>query len=358
MRNLPIGPLDAGQRLDKYLLRYFKEADKGFLYRMLRKKNITLNGKKAAGGEKLAEGDVVNVFFSEETFAKMQGTEPLPAGSSGERKELSLAGRFPAPAAPARALDPSAVVFENGHILIVSKPAGLLTQKAAAGDDSLTDRIAAYVKAQAGPASSGFTAAAANRLDRNTSGLVLAGKTLPGQQLLSFLLRSRLTEKYYVCLAKGRTEQAFTSTLYWRKEEEENRALISERPEEGARPVILRAEPLAHLREGTDLLRVQLISGRSHQIRAQLAYLGHPILGDGKYGDAAFTRAVSQRTGLDLRLQLLHSREVVFPPYAPEESLSETARALWQGLAGRSFTAPLPAYFRRVLDALGGGYGE
>ena len=71
MRNLPIGPLDAGQRLDKYLLRYFKEADKGFLYRMLRKKNITLNGKKAAGGEKLAEGDVVNVFFSEETFAKM-----------------------------------------------------------------------------------------------------------------------------------------------------------------------------------------------------------------------------------------------------------------------------------------------
>ncbi|MBO4838908.1 MAG: RluA family pseudouridine synthase [Lachnospiraceae bacterium] len=349
MRNLPIGPLDAGQRLDKYLLRYFKEADKGFLYRMLRKKNITLNGAKAAGSEKLAEGDTVNVFFSEETFAKMTGE----AVDSGRREAGPAAGAAARPAGK-----PLDIVFENAHVLIVNKPAGLLTQKAAAGDDSLTDRIAAYAGAQAGPASSGFTPSAANRLDRNTSGLVLAGKTLPGQQLLSYLLRSRLTEKYYVCLAKGRVEEAFTSTLYWRKEEEENRALISERPEEGARPIILRAEPLAHLAGGADLLRVQLISGKSHQIRAQLAYLGHPILGDGKYGDAAFTRDIARRTGLDLRLQLLHSRKVVFPPAAAEESLSETARALWQELAGRQFTAPYPAYFRRVLEALGGGHGE
>nr|MBQ6242502.1 RluA family pseudouridine synthase [Lachnospiraceae bacterium] len=350
MRNLPIGPLDAGQRLDKYLLRYFKEADKGFLYRMLRKKNITLNGAKAAGSEKLAEGDVVNVFFSEETFAKMAGEQ-----AAGSRQGEAGPATKPSPSPAAKPLD---VVFENAHVLIVNKPAGLLTQKASAGDDSLTDRIAAYVSAQAGPASSGFTPSAANRLDRNTSGLVLAGKTLPGQQLLSYLLRSRLTEKYYVCLAKGRVEEAFTSTLYWRKEEAENRALISEQPEEGARPIILRAEPLAHLAGGTDLLRVQLISGKSHQIRAQLAYLGHPILGDGKYGDAAFTRDIARRTGLDLRLQLLHSREVVFPPAAAEESLSETARALWQELAGRQFTAPYPAYFRRALEALGGGHGE
>ena len=355
MRNLPIGPLDAGQRLDKYLLRYFKEADKGFLYRMLRKKNITLNGAKAAGSEKLAEGDVVNVFFSEETFAKMAGEQAADSGQGESGRRAASPAARPEASPAAKPLD---VVFENAHVLIVNKPAGLLTQKATAGDDSLTDRIAAYVTAQAGPASSGFTPSAANRLDRNTSGLVLAGKTLPGQQLLSYLLRSRLTEKYYVCLAKGRVEETFTSTLYWRKEEEENRALISERPEEGARPIILRAEPLAHLAGGTDLLRVQLISGKSHQIRAQLAYLGHPILGDGKYGDAAFTRDIARLTGLDLRLQLLHSREVVFPPAAAEESLSETARALWQELAGRTFTAPYPAYFRRVLEALGGGHGE
>ncbi len=352
MRNLPIGPLDAGQRLDKYLSRVFREADKGFLYRMLRKKNITLNGKKAEGGERLAEGDTVTVFFSEETFAKMRG-----GSEAGTARETAPAAR---PAAGGQ-MPPLSVIFENEHILIVNKPAGLLTQKAAAGDDSLTDRIAAYAAARGGPASAGFTPAAANRLDRNTSGLVLAGKTLPGQQLLSFLLRNRMTEKYYACLARGRVEAPFTSVLYWRKDEEENRALISEKPQEGARPIILKAEPAAHLQGGTDLLRVQLISGKSHQIRAQLAWLGHPILGDGKYGDPAFTREISHRTGLDLRLQLLHSRTVVFP--SPErtetaEPVSETARALWRELGGRSFTAPYPVYFRRVLEALGGSDGD
>ena len=343
MRELKIGPLDAGQRLDKYLLRYFKEADKGFLYRMLRKKNITLNNAKASGSERLSEGDVVSVFFSEETFAKMQGAED-------DRLPVELPVGLPS--------SPLAIIHETPHILIVNKPAGLLTQKAAAGDDSLTDRIAAYVKAQAGPGSIGFTPAAANRLDRNTSGLVLAGKTLPGQQLLSFLLRQRLTEKYYFCLVKGRMTAPLDSLLYWKKEEEENLAHISSQPAEGASPIRLKAWPLAHLQEGADLLKVQLISGKSHQIRAQLAWLGHPILGDSKYGDRSYTRRLSEALSITLRLQLLHSHQLIFPPYQREEGLSEMACRLWEELAGQSFTAPLPPYFHKVLTALGGSYGE
>lgn len=343
MRELKIGPLDGGQRLDKYLLRLFKEADKGFLYRMLRKKNITLNGKKAEGGERLSEGDAVQVFFSEETFEKMLGEQQPGHSEAAGRKN------------PPPVLD---IIFENPHILVVNKPAGLLTQKAAAGDDCLTDRIAAYVKGRNDAASTGFTPSAANRLDRNTSGLVLAGKTLPGQQLLSYLLRSRKTEKYYLCLVKGQMEKETDSTLYWQKEEAENRALISEEPREGASPIRLKAAPLAHLREGTDLLKVQLISGKSHQIRAQLAWLGHPILGDSKYGDGDFTRRLGAQLGIPLRLQLLHSWQLVFPAYEEEESLSPLARQLWQEMAGRGFTAPYPAYFKRVLEALGGGDGQ
>lgn len=352
MRELKIGPLDGGQRLDKYLLRVFKEADKGFLYRMLRKKNITLNGKKAEGGERLSEGDTVQVFFSEETFEKMAGGRP-PEAAGGPQK----AGH---PEASGGRISPAAldIIFETPHILLVNKPAGLLTQKAAARDDCLTDRIAAYVKGRNDAASTGFTPSAANRLDRNTSGLVLAGKTLPGQQLLSYLLRSRKTEKYYLCLVKGQMEKETDSTLYWQKEEAENRALISEVPREGALPIRLKATPLAHLREGTDLLKVQLISGKSHQIRAQLAWLGHPILGDSKYGDGDFTRRLGAQLGIPLRLQLLHSWQLVFPAYEEEESLSPLTRQLWQELAGRGFTAPYPPYFKRVLEALGGRDGQ
>ena len=344
MRELRIGPLDAGQRLDKYLMRCFKEADKGFLYRMLRKKNITRNGAKASGSEHLETGDVIQVFFSEETFLKMQG----------DLREKDS----PMVSVPRPVLSPGSILFENDHLLIVNKPAGLLSQKAAPGDDSLTDRIAAYVRAGGGPVSRGYTPSLANRLDRNTSGLVLAGKTLPGQQLLSYLLRSRRTEKYYSCLAKGSLPAPADSLLYWSKDEEKNRADLSAEPREGAAPVRLKAEAQAHLEGGIDLLRVQLISGKSHQIRAQLAYLGHPILGDSKYGEAALNKAAAEYCGIPLSLQLLHSREVVFPQSLEEEGLSESVKQVFREVSGRRFTAPYPLYFRQVIKALGGDYGQ
>ena len=336
MQEILIGRSEAGGRLDKFLTRYFKEADHGFLYRMLRKKNITLNEKRAAGSERLTEGDRIQVFFSEETFLKMRGR---PEKAALERKPLEI-------------------VFENEDILILNKPAGLLSQKANAGDDSLTDRVASYVlKSRSGDACS-FVPAVANRLDRNTSGLVLAGKTLPGQQLLSWLLRSSQLDKYYLCFVKGELKEELSSSLYWQKEDESNKVFLRREPVPGSSLIRLSARPLESFPGGLELLKVKLISGKGHQIRAQLSYLGLPVLGDGKYGDAAFNRLMAEKLAIPLRHQLLHSYQIAFPAQIMTQELSPQAAALAGALAGQSFKADPPPHFQRVWEALGGNYGK
>ena len=346
MQKISVGAPDAGQRLDKFLLKFFKEADKGFLYKMLRKKNITLNGKKADGSEKLAAGDELCVYFSNETFEKFRGVPSVvgPAGMTGAAPKLNI-------------------VFEDEHVLFADKPAGLLTQKAKPEDVSLNDLIAAYLAEAGGNTSLTFSAGTANRLDRNTSGLVAAGKTLAGQQLLTALLRERLIEKYYWCIVGGRLSAPLHLKQYYAKDEASNTAQLSDTPFPGAQTAELEAVPLAALENGFTLLRVHLITGRTHQIRAQLAAAGHPVLGDGKYGDRELNRAFAEANAYALRHQLLHAREMHFP--APEEDaakrlgLSETAAAEWQALAGKTVSAALPASFRTCLKLLGGeAYGK
>ena len=369
MKTLSVGPADAGQRLDKFLVRYFKEAEKGFLYRMLRKKNITLNGAKAAGSELLKAGDSIEVFFSEETFTKFHGGAPAgesagktvadtASGKPSNGTALPLSGRK-AGTAPVLS-----VIYEDEALLFVNKPAGLLTQKAGRDDESLADRIAAYAADEAAGQpdslrSLGFTPAPAHRLDRNTSGLVLAGKTLPGQQLLSYLLRERSLEKYYRCVVKGRPEKPLHSVAFWQKNEAENTVKILREAAPGAERIELKAETEQILDRGYSLLKVQLISGKSHQIRAQLAALGYPIAGDAKYGSQDVNRELAVLWGGTLRVQLLHSYEIVFPAGLPEDNtLSEQAKAAFEKIAGRHFQAPLPPVFLSVLKALKGGpYG-
>ena len=348
MQKIIVGGPDAGQRLDKFLQKYLKEAEKGFLYKMLRKKNITLNGGKADGSEKLAPGDELTFFFSRETFEKFRGVNAVVGPSSA--------------AGPAPEKNKLNIVFEDEHVLLADKPAGLLTQKAKPEDVSLNDLIAAYLARQDSGALT-FSAGTANRLDRNTSGLVAAGKTLAGQQLLTALLRERLIEKYYWCIACGTVSAPLHLKQYYAKDEASNTAQLSDTPFPGAQTAELEAVPLAALKDGFTLLRIHLITGRTHQIRAQLAAAGHPVLGDGKYGDRDRNRAFTERYGYALRHQLLHAREMHFPAPADGEAarlgLSDTAAAEWQALAGRTVSAPLPASFQTCLRLLGGeAYGK
>ncbi len=313
MKQITVSDAEAGQRLDKLLARYLKEAPKSFLYKMLRKKNITLNGRKADGGEKVAAGDVVRLFLSDETYGKFAGERD----ASGQRW-------------PRTALD---IVYEDAHILLVNKPQGMLSQKAKPSDVSLNEYLLGYL----GYSGQAFRPSVLNRLDRNTSGLVACGKSLAGARLMSELFRGRSLCKDYLCLVGGCLEgRARLEGFLW-KDTALNKAMILDREREGAWPVVTEYCALEAFDDCT-LLKVRLGTGRSHQIRAHLASIGHPIIGDGKYGAADVNGRYRRRYGVSD--QLLHAYRIEFPALpAPLEELS-----------GRSFEAEPPRLMRAILE--------
>ena len=190
MRDLTIGKNEAGQRMDKYLKKYFPEAGSGFLYKMLRKKNILLNEKKADGKEMLKQGDRIRLYLAEETIEKFRGGQMKPAVSGRKTSDIKLD-----------------VIYEDDHVAIVNKPAGMLSQKAKPSDLSLVEYFQQYLL-ETGAISEQeletFHPAPCNRLDRNTSGLVLCGKSLAGLQALSEALKLRTLKNiiWHWCLEK------------------------------------------------------------------------------------------------------------------------------------------------------------
>lgn len=298
MKELVIGKQDANQRLDKYLRKIFAGASAGFLYKMLRKKNITCNGKRAQGKEILGEGDTVQVFFSDETYEKLRGM----AQNVAQFAHLC-------------AVDCSdlVVVYEDNLFLAANKPAGILSQKAKGTDVSMNEKILSYLIRQGCVTRESFSLfhpSVANRLDRNTTGLILAGKTLPGQQYLSGMLKDRSLWKEYHCIVAGELRRPRKLRGYLWKDERKNRVtlLAAERP--GAKYIETEYRPLAH-GEGGTLLSVHLITGRSHQIRAHLASINHPVIGDLKYGDFNLNRKYDKL--FHVKYQLLHAYRMVLP---------------------------------------------
>ena len=208
MKTFIIKENEAGQRFDKYLKKLLKEAPSSFVYKMLRKKNIVLNGKKADGSEKLNARDEVKLFLADETYDKFAGAEV---------KESF----------PTTALD---IVYEDEDILIINKPAGMLSQKAQPSDISANEYIIGYLlqsRALKETDLRTFRPSVCNRLDRNTSGLLTAGKTLKGLQDLSETLKKRTVKKYYLCLVAGCIRAPQHLKGYLMKDERQNRVFIS-----------------------------------------------------------------------------------------------------------------------------------
>lgn len=311
---------DAGQRLDKYLQKYLNLAPKSFLYKMLRKKNIVLNGKKAEGSEKLKNGDVIRLYLSEETLEKFH-----------ESRKADQYPRWPG----------LEIVYEDCQLLLANKPAGMLSQKADPKDVSLNEYLIGYLleSGQMAPESlAGFTPGVCNRLDRNTSGLVIGAKTLAAAQEIGRLLKERRAGKYYLALVKGRVTRKERIRGWLTKDETKNQARISREPLENGAPIETAYEPLAAKKDMT-LLKVELITGKTHQIRSHLAGIGHPLAGDRKYGDAAFNRYFRENYGLNS--QFLHSWQIEFPVMEPPlESVSQ-----------RTITAKPPKLFQKILQA-------
>ena len=343
MQEIIITPLEEGQRLDRLLGKYLNQASGSFLYKMLRKKNITLNGKKAGGGEKLAAGDVVRIYFSKETLEKFTGgaKKPAPGMRAGED--------------PFRGAEPE-VLYEDENVLLLNKPAGMLTQKARPEDVSLNEYAISYLLRSGAVREEQlalFRPSVCNRLDRNTSGIVAVGKNTQALQELSAMFRDRTVHKFYTCLVAGniRDEQTIEGMLV--KDEKSNRVTVRKLSGNGTGEgadhgqfIRTRYIPLAHHMDKNaahdlTLLKVELITGRSHQIRAHLSSVGHPVAGDPKYGDRAVNEYFRREYGL--KRQLLHAGELRFP---------EMEGAL-RDLSGKRFTAPVPEDFARVLKGEG-----
>ncbi len=329
MKELQVTTAEQGQRLNKYLGRILREAPQSFLYKMLRKKNITLNGRKADGSELLSAGDRVCFFLADETFAKFAGNPP-------EACELRFAET---------ALEPRSIRYEDSELLIAYKPAGLLSQKDRSGQESVNERILQYL-ADSGQLTAEslrrFKPSVCNRLDRNTSGLILFAKTLAAQQQIGQCLRERTLKKYYLCIVLGKMIGPFSHEGYLWKDAEHNRVTLGkEANAPDAERIQTSGRPLAAHEELT-LMRVELHTGKSHQIRAVMEALSHPVLGDPKYrgeteAQQRQMRLFEERYGV--RSQLLLAYELCFP---------EMTGSL-QALSGKRFFSPLPGSFHRVL---------
>lgn len=320
MKSIRIGDNEAGQRLDKLLEKYLNLAGKGFIYKMIRKKNITLNGKKCTGAERLAAGDEVKLFLSDETIGKFSQVKV----QKGKQTRLD-------------------VIYEDEHVLLINKPAGMLSQKAEAEDESLVEHVTGYLLETGALKPEDlrtFRPSVCNRLDRNTSGLIVAGKSLAGLRVMAKVFKDRSLHKFYYCVVRGGLRERQTIRGFLLKDEKTNQVTVYDRQVEGSLPIITSYEPVSQA-GGYTLLKVELITGRTHQIRAHLACAGHPLVGDVKYGDEQVNREAKKRFGI--RRQMLHSCRIEFP---------ELEKPL-EYLSGKSFQAPLPEEFGRVCPEWG-----
>lgn len=318
MREIIIGENEAGQRFDKYLFKYLKDAPKSFIYKMLRKKNITRNGKKADGSEKLDTGDVVKLFLADDTIEKFKGTV----------KEFTVKKHIE--------LD---IIYEDENILAVNKPSGILSQKSVPEDESLNEYIIDYLL-KSGRLTYGdlntFRPSVCNRLDRNTSGIVLAGCSLKGIQELSAMFKERSIDKYYYCFADGVMKHPHMVEGYLKKSDAGNYVEIKDRPYKGAFYIKTYYEPVKDNGKIT-FLKVKLITGKTHQIRSHLSFEGHGIIGDYKYGNRKANEYFREKYGV--KDQLLHAAQMIFPETEGELSY----------LAGLNISAELPADFKNIL---------
>lgn len=326
MVSINITKQQAGQKLHKYVLKYLNAAPASFIYKMLRKKNIVLNDKKAKGDEILQEGDTIILYLADDTVAKFRNASE-EAVNDKPIKNNNLQ-----------------VLYQNEDILVVHKPVGILSQKAKQSDYSINEQIIDYCiekKLITTDTLTTFKPSVCNRLDRNTSGIILAGISMAGSQNLSRILKSRDVDKYYYTIVNGKLDSTIHDIAYICKDKDQNMSKVVHSKTDGYTRIETYFEPIEVV-ENYTLVRVKLITGKSHQIRAHLAFLGYPIIGDLRYGD----KAINERLRKDFKLknQLLHAGHVIIhkDQYFDDLSIKD----------------PFPEQFCKIMDMIGFNYGN
>lgn len=270
MRTLTVRKNDAGQRLDKFLGKAVRGLPLSLMYKFIRTKKIKVNRVRAEQGQMLREGDEIQLFIKDEFF-------DTPSEDKGALSSIRPK------------LD---IVYEDDRIMILNKRPGVLVyDDASGGENTLIMHIQAYLlgKGEYDPTDEqSFAPALCNRIDRNTGGMVLAAKDAEALRDMNRLIREDQLSKFYLCVAHGHmTKPQATLHAYLRKNSTDNLVRVEDAPFPGAKEIITRYRVVSERvvsGETQSLLEVGLVTGRTHQIRAHLAHIGHPLLGDGKYG--------------------------------------------------------------------------
>jgi 23S rRNA pseudouridine955/2504/2580 synthase len=320
MKTIHITEQNANQRADKFVRKWLNDAPLSFIYKLFRKKDVKVNGKWIPIDYILKHNDVVTAYVNEEQLVdfvahKVYQKRPLP---------------YP-------------IVYEDDHVLILIKPKGVLVQ----GEDNkrqktLTDQVIEYLYLQGSfnPEQPGFTPASAHRLDRNTSGLIVYGKSISGLQALQRVFKDKKQlKKSYYALAVGRVEQTegiIDLPLF--KDDANKMVYIARNKEEGL-------EAITHYKvidyyQNFTLLDVQIISGRTHQIRVHLKTIGHPVAGDAKYGDYPVNQWLKKT--FNFEDQFLHAYQLSFG----------MVEGVLSPLAGKTFTSKLDGIEEELLIKL------
>ena len=280
MTEITIRKNDAGQRADRFLSKAYPNLKSSLVCKLMRKKRIKLNGAKAEPNVILKEGDVFRFYLSDELLAK----EPLKSKADfrGISAEIN-------------------VIYEDENILLIDKPAGLVVHEDNdKSSDTLINRVLSYLynKGEFDPErENSFTPALVNRIDRNTSGIVIAAKNAESLRILNQKVRDREIQKLYLCAVSGTHKpREATLTAYLKKLSDENRVIISDTPRSGGYLTIKTKYRVLESRGELSLVEVDLLTGRTHQIRAHFAHIGHALLGDGKYGDNVINKRYHAKT--------------------------------------------------------------
>ncbi len=319
MESIKITNQYAGERIDKICFKVLKNAKKSFVFKMFRKKNIVLNGKKIKGDERCALNDEIQFYFSKETFQKFSAGDTFE--SEAIKNQLPLLQEN--------------IIYEDEHILVYNKPKAILSQPNGK-DDNIVEQYSAYAKKNNIVYQDVLDRyGVCNRLDRNTTGLILIGKNALALRNINQSIKSHQVDKRYRAIVLGQLDATIELKGYQKKGRDNQVHMVSNASGDYIHTII---HPMAYdSDEDWTLVEVELMTGKTHQIRHHLSSIHHPIIGDLKYGVEDKNTYFYKKYGV--QNQLLHSYSYTFLHI--EEPLAY--------LNKQQFIAPYPKIFKAFL---------